>query len=158
MGLAGFVFYDVSIAGESEVYFKAYLNTTIDVPADTWQEFNLDTEEFDIGNNYNIDTDVFTVPEDSYYQVIVRVYFYGINSGNFGSIGVFIQNIQVSTISEYNTYGSFTNIQLSEVYWLNALETLHIEIYHNDLGIGPQQLSGVFATTIHRNYLIVYKI
>ena len=74
-------------------------------------------------------------------------------------MNAFIQNNTVSFISEHNSYGGFTNIQLSEVFWFNAFDTLHIEVYHNDLDMGTEQLNGVYTIQdVPLNYLIIYKI
>lgn len=126
--------------------FSAYNSVIQNVTNAIYTKVNLDTEEFDYGNNFS--SGRFTPNVAGLYQISAQVYGYGGSTGAI--IGVIYKNGSASQAGSFGSSNSATNAvsHVSQLIYLNG-STDYVELFaYVNATTSPNlpALSGGFGT------------
>lgn len=144
-------------AYESEVVMlgcRVGLGSAQVVTVDTWIKINLDTEDYDIGDNFNVVTHRWTCPQAGYYQIAVNIQVLSIELGGKVEGGVYVNGTAHSPYG-YVVSGGPTSpiINASDVLWLNVNDYLELWVMQSTSGNRYLHSGSTYA-----NYLTVREL
>jgi len=135
---------------------SAYLGAAQDIAKDSWVEVALNTESYDIGNDFNTTTHEFTAPVNGYYLVIGQVTYATPEADKRYWASLNINNAATPTLY-YPAHSSSTSglgISISSVMFLTATNLL--SLYTRCNTTGTEALStGALATFLNVHLLSI---
>jgi len=87
---------------------------------------NFDSETYDIGDNFDLITDTYTVPKDGFYHIIGALMIF--NSVGIGNIGVFLViSGQSNPWAITETEGGYYTATIADIRWLSEGTTIRLQ-------------------------------
>jgi len=142
-------------SGESNAVFgnrallRAYLSANQDdLTSGAWTTVNLDTESYDVGNNFNTTLYKFVVPTTGYYEIIGQIMWSGaLVADKRYNVGVFKGATQILNGCQHASHTSSLVVKCRDILYLTAADELYLKAY-NDSGVGScDVISGQYNTT-----------
>ena len=124
-----------------------YLGTNQDnIPSTTYTLIDINQESYDIGNNFNTTTHIFTVPISGKYEIKGSLkYETGIVSDKIYYCSIKVGAIYYSTIFHSSNTSAMTPINLL-ILSLSVDDTIALYTYNND-GVGTGDIQGHISVT-----------
>lgn len=134
---SGTLVYDYTSPPTMSNVYNPYLckvSTSNDVtgqPINTWFKVPLETIDFDLNNNYNTTTTVYTVPVSGYYHLLSKISFYSISANGFYNARI-IQNGSNILASGSTNVGTYVAVPLNttsvmDTRLLTSGDTIEVE-------------------------------
>lgn len=119
---------------------RAYLSANQTITTDTWTKINLDTETYDVGNNFNTTLKKFVAPVPGYYLILGTILWQNtvISKNYYASI-----YINGNSIAEFleSSYSYYLKGVISDICHLNKND--YVELYgRHSSGVDKNVLGG----------------
>ncbi len=139
----------------SSVKARAYLAANqADISDDTWTKVTLDTETYDIGNDFdNVTNYRFAAPVAGYYQVNALLTWTNIVADKQYLVAIYLNGTEVASQHSQSSHTSSIGGSISDVIYLTAAQYLELYAY-TDAGVGTTDLLGGSTVTFMSVHLL----
>jgi hypothetical protein len=138
----------ISGVGASDHRARAYLSADqLDLPSGAWTTINLNTEDYDIGGNFNPALYKFVVPLTGWYDIVGQVFFSSVVADKRYGAGVFKGAVQIIGKLEHASHVASFHALCHDVIYLTAADELYLKAY-DDAGVNTVDVfSGQYGAT-----------
>lgn len=138
------IYLEIGSANKTTAKARAYLGTDQTVATDTWTKINLDTETYDIGNNFNTTLKRFIAPVSGYYLILGTLLWKDpvVDKNYYASI-----YINGSSVAEFleGSYSSWLKGITLDIRHLNKNDYVELYGFHTS-GVDKTAYSGTVFT------------